>query len=135
MNANSNVFFDTNCLLYLQTQDTVKIASLEQKLTQGGIVSVQVLNEVFNVCHKKLKLTPRATDIFLDSLKEIFDVEPITVKTHELGVLLSQRYNFSPYDAMIVASALIAQCTILYSEDMQHGLVVQNRLTIVNPFK
>jgi len=47
---------------------------------------------------------------------------------------LIQRYDFSLFDSIIVASALEAECDILYSEDMQHGLRVEDRLTILNPF-
>lgn len=44
------------------------------------------------------------------------------------------RYQFSFYDSLIVAAALEADCTVLYSEDMQHGFVVDNSLQIINPF-
>ncbi len=61
-------------------------------------------------------------------------VEPVTVSTHETGLLVSERYGLSIYDAMIVAAALIADCDTLISEDMQDGLVIDGRLRIVNPF-
>lgn len=53
---------------------------------------------------------------------------------HRLGVAMAQRHTLSVYDGMIVAAALTADCEILYSEDMHHGLVVDGRLTVVNPF-
>jgi predicted nucleic acid-binding protein len=43
--------------------------------------------------------------------------------------------GFSHYDSLIVATALSINCSVLYSEDLQHGQVVDGRLTIVNPFK
>ena len=61
-------------------------------------------------------------------------VEPLTLQSHDLGRGLSERYQFSVYDAMIVSSALLAQCDTLYSEDMQAGLRIENSLTIINPF-
>nr|MBP8020297.1 hypothetical protein [Agitococcus sp.] len=61
-------------------------------------------------------------------------VQPLTVETHAQGLTLAERYHFSVYDSMIVAAALLAQCRILYSEDMQHGLLVEGRLLIQNPF-
>jgi predicted nucleic acid-binding protein len=61
-------------------------------------------------------------------------VEDLTLQTHDVGRALSERYGFSIYDAMIVASALLAGCTTLWSEDMQDGLVVERQLRIVNPF-
>jgi predicted nucleic acid-binding protein len=61
-------------------------------------------------------------------------VEDLAVQTHDVGRALAERYGLSIYDAMIVASALVAGCTTLWSEDMQDGLVVEGQLRIVNPF-
>lgn len=46
-----------------------------------------------------------------------------------------ERYNLSTYDAMIAASALHAGCDTLWSEDMQHDMVLDEGLRIVNPFR
>ncbi len=59
--------------------------------------------------------------------------EPLTLSVHEAAVALTRGHNFSFYDALIVASARIAGCDTLFTEDMQHGRVVENVLTIVNP--
>jgi predicted nucleic acid-binding protein len=48
---------------------------------------------------------------------------------------LARRYTLSHWDALIVAAALTARCDLLYSEDLQDGLVVDGRLTVVNPFR
>ena len=61
-------------------------------------------------------------------------VEQMTVEDHDRGVDLAERYGFWVYDAMIVASALLARCATLYSEDMQDGQVIDGCLTIRNPF-
>jgi predicted nucleic acid-binding protein len=49
--------------------------------------------------------------------------------------ILRERFAFSFWDSTIVASALHAEASVLYSEDMQDGLVVENRVRIINPFK
>jgi predicted nucleic acid-binding protein len=59
---------------------------------------------------------------------------PLGVETHERGLALAQRYRLGIFDAMIAAAALEAGCESLWSEDMQHGLVVDRRLTVRNPF-
>lgn len=59
---------------------------------------------------------------------------PATLETHEMALKLAERYGFSLYDALIVAAALQARCTILYSEDMQCSLLVEGELRIANPF-
>jgi predicted nucleic acid-binding protein len=49
------------------------------------------------------------------------------------AVEVRTRYRYSFYDSLIIAAALEAGCTRLYSEDLQHGQRIE-RLTIVNPF-
>jgi predicted nucleic acid-binding protein len=60
-------------------------------------------------------------------------VVPVTEETHVRGLVLAERYQLGLYDGMIVAAALLAGCTTLYSEDMHDGLVI-DRLTICNPY-
>ena len=71
---------------------------------------------------------------FLAVLRGLLTVHPHTVEIHETGLGLAERYRFSTYDAMIVASALHARCDTLWSEDMQHGFALEEGLPIVNPF-
>jgi len=68
-------------------------------------------------------------------VRAICPVTPLTVKTHERGLQLAERLGLSIYDGMIVASALLSGCAILYTEDMQDGQVIDRRLTIRNPFR
>jgi predicted nucleic acid-binding protein len=74
------------------------------------------------------------THTFLDMLRGLLTVHPLTVEIHETGLRLAERYGFSTYDAMITASALHAGCDTLWSEDMQHGMALAEGLRIVNPF-
>ena len=59
----------------------------------------------------------------------------ITLDTHKEALAIAEKYGYRVYDALIVASALEARCTILYSEDMQDSQVIEGKLTIRNPFK
>jgi predicted nucleic acid-binding protein len=59
----------------------------------------------------------------------------LTVESHDLGIDISDRFGFSVYDSMIVASALLAGCETLYSEELQHRQVIDGKLTVLNPFK
>lgn len=61
-------------------------------------------------------------------------MEPLTVETHDLGRRIAERHGVAVYDAMIIASALLAGCKALYSENMQDGLLIEGRLRIRNPF-
>ena len=128
-------FFDTNVLVYLASGDAAKADRAEAKLAAGGSISVQVLNEVANVARRKMQMSWDETHAFLDMLRSLLTVHPLTVETHETGLRLAERYSLSTYDAMIAASALHAGCDTLWSEDMQHGMALDEGLRIVNPFR
>lgn len=128
-------FFDTNVLLYLASTDPAKAGRAEQLVDEGGIVSVQVLNELANVTRRKLKLSWSETRAFLSLIRELLPVRAITTGVHDTGMDIAERYRLSVYDAMIAASALDADCEILWSEDMQDGLLIENRLRIRDPFR
>ena len=128
-------FFDTNVLLYLASSDAVKADRAEAMVRDGGVISVQVLNELTSVGRRKMRMTWPETHSFLSMLRDLLTVQPITVETHETGLALAERYNLSTYDAMIAASALLADCDVLWSEDMQHGMVLSGAVRIVDPFR
>jgi predicted nucleic acid-binding protein len=127
-------FVDTNVLLCLASADADKADRAEATLSGGGVISVQVLNEIANVLRRKMHMSWPETRLFLETIHASLIVEPVTQATHETGLRVSERYALSIYDAMIVAAALMAGCDVLLSEDMQDGLVIDDRLRIVNPF-
>jgi predicted nucleic acid-binding protein len=128
-------FFDTNILIYLASDDPAKADRAEAIVREGGAISVQVLNEVANVARRKMHLTWQETRGFLSSLHDLLTVHPITIDTHELGLALAERHHLGIYDALIAASALLAECDRLWSEDMQDGMAIDKRLRVVNPFR
>jgi len=93
-----------------------------------------VLNEIANVARRKMRMSWKEIHDFLAMLRGLLPVVPVTVETHEAGLALAERYGFSTSDAMIAASAILSGCDTLWSEDMQHGMAVDDRLRIVNPF-
>ncbi len=128
-------FLDTNVLLYLASADRAKADRAEALLAEGGVISVQVLNEIANVARRKMSLSWIEIHAFLDAIRALLSVRSITLDVHEAGLVLAERYGFSVYDAMIAASALDAGCEVLHSEDMHDGLVIDGRLAIVDPFR
>ena len=82
-----------------------------------------------------MRMSWTETHAFLSLLRGLLPVHSITIDTHETGLVLAERHNLSIYDAMIAASALHADCGTLWSEDMQHGMVIGDRLHIANPFR
>ncbi len=128
-------FFDTNVLLYLASGDRVKADRADRLIADGGTISVQVLNEIANVARRKMRMSWTETNDFLEMVPGLLAVVPVTVETHETGIALAERYGISTYDAMIAASAMLAGCDTLWSEDLQHGMAIDDRLRIVNPFR
>ncbi len=128
-------FFDTDVLVSIASGDVAKADRAEAAIAAGGAISVQVLNELANVARRKMQLSWTETHAFLDLLRGLLTVHPLTVDIHETGLRLAERYDFSTYDAMIAASALHAGCDTLWSEDMQHGMALDEGLRIVDPFR
>ena len=89
---------------------------VEPRLALGSILGHRALREV------------------LALVRSLCPVVPLTIETTDRGRLIAERYGMAVYDAMIVASALLAGCETLYSEDMQNGLVIDRQLRIRNPF-
>lgn len=127
-------FFDTNVLVYIASGEATKANQAEAMIDGGGTISVQVLNELANVARRKMRMSRSETRAFLSAVRDLLTVRPVTVATHEAGLALAEHYNLSTYDAMIAASALEAGCDTLWSADMRHGLRLEGRLRIVNPF-
>ena len=135
----AEVFIDTNILIYLFDETAAakrqRAESLvRQSLERGtGCISYQVVQETMNVVVRKLGATPEeARQLLDDVLIPLWQVNP-TPSLYRRGLLIQTRYGLSFYDALIVAAALEAGCSRLYSEDMQHGQQIQ-QLTIQNPF-
>ncbi len=132
----ASAFFDTNVFVYAVVQDDPRSQKAEELIAEGGTVSVQVLNEFADVVRRKAKMPWDEVRFAIENIKTLCpDPLPITLDTHREALAIAERYAYRIYDALMVASALEARCTILYSEDMQDGQVIGNRLTIRNPFR
>ncbi|MGH8194085.1 MAG: PIN domain-containing protein [Woeseiaceae bacterium] len=130
----TDCFFDTNVLLYLLSADASKADTVERLLEVSGSISLQVLNEFTAVGKGKLGLSFAEISDVTGTIRAICSVHPLTEETYDRGVRIAGNYGFRVYDSMIVAAALTAGCDTLYSEDLQHRQLIDDRLTVVNPF-
>jgi len=130
----TDAFIDTNVALYLATSEPSKAAKAEALIEAGGVISVQVLTEFADVTHRKYKGAWPAIRQQLAALRGNLEVLPVTSETHDLGLVIAERYRFRVYDAQLIAAALQAGCTTFWSEDLHNGQVIENQLTIRNPF-
>lgn len=132
-------FFDTNVLVYMQdASDLVKQQKarslLSTHLSNGSaVISTQCLQEFYNVLANKMKQDKIQTKQIMHSLSENIPVVQVTPTLIENGIDISINTQFSLWDSLMLSAASFAKCTVLYSEDMNDGQVV-NGVKIQNPF-
>lgn len=129
-------FFDTNVLIYAFSEDDPRSEVARILVATGGIIGVQILNELTSVLRNKLKMSWREVHDALSAVRSLCPVvQPLTLEMHELGLKLAERYGYTIYDSLILAASLTAKTTTIYTEDMNDGQVIEDTLTIRNPFK
>ena len=100
------------------------------------ILSTQVLKEFTNVSiRKKLHKTTVELKKHLIKIKASFIICEINPDTIVQAIDMHDRYKYSFYDSLIVATALENKCQKLYSEDLQHNQIINKKMKIINPFK
>ena len=137
-NQKERYFIDTNIWLYsfIETQGREKTSIAKSIVQQEEItISTQIINEVCVNLIRKMQFPEEDIQGLIESFYERYSIleinKGILLKASELRI----HHIFSFWDSLIVASALYSSTDILYSEDMQHGFVIENGLKIVNPFK
>ena len=130
------VTLDTNVAVYAFSDDPQKARPAFDALTRCSFVSVQLLNEFANVMARRRRLPWPQVARMLDELRATVRlVVPLDEAIHRDGLRLAARYALSFYDALMIAAALGGGARTLYSEDMHDGLVVDDTLRIVDPFR
>lgn len=132
--TNSTIALDTNVLIYLHDNSSTKRAIANDLLAGNPRISSQVISEYLNTTRRLLNLSKDELLIQTSALFSGCTIIPVLPYTLLFASELVKQYKFQLFDAVIVASAIEGHCDILYSEDMQHGLVVDKSLTIINPF-
>ncbi len=126
--------FDTNVLTYAFTSDP-RAQQARLVLKERGAIGAQSLNEFANVARRKLKMDWAELHQALDYIRGLAtSIVPLDADLHRVGLSISERYRLGMFDSTIIAAALRAGSDILWSEDMQDGLVVEGGLTVRNPF-
>jgi predicted nucleic acid-binding protein len=131
-------FLDTNILIYAYSEDEPKKQSVALQLLDSFennvIISKQVINELSNILLKKFKLDSDQVENVLLEIDNVLPIVDFDLTTQIKALKLKDRYQFQYYDALIVATALENNCTVVYSEDMQHEMLIDGSLNIINPF-
>ena len=128
-------FVDSDVLVYAVTTDP-RAAAAQALLESGCITSVQGLNEFTNVARRKLGMSWGEVRQALADIRILCrTILALDIATHEDALRIAERYGYAIFDALIVASALKAGSDVLWSENMQDGIVIDGRLRIANPFR
>jgi predicted nucleic acid-binding protein len=127
-------FLDTNILIYAFSKDP-RSAAAQALMSDPFALSAQGLNEFANVTHRKLALPWDRVEEAIDALTKAAElIVPVDAMMTKSALDLARRYRFAFYDALMVSAALKAGCSRFYSEDLHHGLRVDEQLDVVNPF-
>jgi predicted nucleic acid-binding protein len=131
-------FVDTNVFIYALADDQPEAKhsrAIELLESSDLAISTQVLNELSATLRNKSRLPEDALQSIVESLLRRYEVTVLNIEDILEAFLLRKEYQLSYWDSLIVASALRSNANILYSEDMQDGLIIRGRMTVINPFR
>jgi predicted nucleic acid-binding protein len=138
-------FIDSNIWLYrflddpkidpqeYQSKRLIAI-DLTQAMDRSLVISTQVITETCAVLKRKTKIADQDILELVEELEEQCEIIYLSISEIKEACRLREKYYFSYWDSLVIATALRSSANILYSEDMQHGLLIDNRLKIINPF-
>ena len=132
----AKVFLDTNIIIYGYSEDEPDKQQCAVECMQAGTpwISTQVLNETINTLRRKFKLDYAQIGAVVEELTQQLQVAIVSTATIQNAVAIAERYQYSYFDSLMIASALEMECDYLYSEDLQAGENINHQLKLVNPF-
>jgi predicted nucleic acid-binding protein len=138
-------FIDSNIWLYRflndpkidpQAHQAKRLIAIDltQTMDRSLVISTQIITETCAVLKRKTKISDRDILELVEELEEQCEIIYLSTTEIKEACRLRERYYFSYWDSLVIATALKSSANILYSEDMQHGLLIEDRLKIINPF-
>ena len=132
-----NVFIDSNIIIYAYSVDEIRKQTVVKELLNKHeviFISTQTINEFVYVTVRKKILNNDQASIVVDELFAMFSVITIDQSIIQNALRLAKSCHYSYFDCLMLATALANECSILYSEDMHHGHIIDRKLKIINPF-
>lgn len=132
-----NCFIDTNILVYCYANDepVKQQKALDVANEPDAFISTQILTELSNILKKKFSLDWQTVENVILEVSSNFNVYINMPATIEQACKIADKWQYLFYDSLVISAALSCNCKTLYSEDMQDGQLIEDELTIVNPFK
>jgi predicted nucleic acid-binding protein len=132
------IFLDTNLWIYLYAKDPPEKSHKVEEIIKNNLrslaISTQVLGELFHVLTRK-KFTSKTDAInIISDITNTFPIQAIDTPQVLQALEINAKYHYSYWDSLIIATALLSDCSIIYSEDMQHNQLIDNKVQILNPF-
>ena len=129
------IALDTNILIYSHDKADLRKQDIARTLLDlYPVISTQTVSEYFNVLKRKTAIPKdELVDLCVENLNDCI-IHPVNISTLKIAKHIIRCYDLQIFDSIIVASAIEANCEILYSEDMHHGLLIEKRMKIINPF-
>ena len=130
-------FIDTNVFIYIQRTDSANKTRISEKVIDffDCFASTQVLNETCNILTRKYPSPKKEVERVLSSIIESCTVVTVTSDYPSRALEYHYKYSISYYDALMVVAALDSNCKYLITEDMQDGLIIEDKLQIVNIYE
>ena len=135
---NDKVFIDTNVWVYARVEGTelkkhTEAISFLRNLPNWVVISTQVINEFYSALSKNKIADAKIQSAIEQILPDVY-LKEISLRTIKNSWRIKLKYHLSIYDSLIIAAALEADCKTLYTEDLQHNQLIENKLRIINPF-
>lgn len=128
-------FVDSNIWLYAFMESSAKTTkALALINTQNIVLSTQVINEVCVNLLKKAQYAEEEIKQTIHNFYANYDVSIINQNIMLYASVIREKHFVSYWDSLIIATAIINNCPVIYSEDMQHNQAIEN-LRIINPYK
>lgn len=134
---NDKIFFDTNLWVYLFSEEDGKgriVSNMIKDNFKNIHISSQVLGELFNVLTKKKITDLEKAQKIVTRISDDFSALSIDKEIVKKAIELKLRYGYSYWDSLVIASALDLKCGVLFTEDLQHGQIINEELKIINPY-
>jgi len=134
---NDRVFLDTNIFVYTQSSSDLEKHEIALKAIRefDCYTSTQVFNEVSSVLLKKFKMPAGRVKQIIFAINKRCKIHLVDFETVQKALDLKEAYGYSYYDSLIIAAAFLSDCKYVFSEDLQDGQLIENKIEIVNIFK
>jgi len=139
MNEDKKIFMDTNLWVYLYAKSPQTKSQQVKQIVKDNfrniVVSTQVLGELYHVLTRKgFQTKEEAKEIIIKTIAT-FPVSEISTLNVVKALDIHHQYQYSYWDSLLIATALLNSFPLLYSEEMQHNQLIENKVRIINPFQ